>query len=481
MSSRRILLHILTLTALTAATALALAVPAVAKSYSDVPKSHWAYSAISSVTNRAVDGHRLLDDYRSLFRPETPDHERAPRALHRPRLRPLRREDHACRDRRRPDGLPLLLGHPDGRARRATWSLDKDGAFRPTENVTAAAAETVMIRWLKERYASYDWSLLTTLDPSRWEPNAGWTTGAPSYLPYIVASRQLELRYNHPTGGDDHEVLPTEPIDRAEIAYMLDRAFKVGEQLAALRPRRLRGHHLPGPERPAEADRQVRAQVRRLPLHLGRRVPDSRTRRTARRSAGGFDCSGFVFYVMRMHFGYPASRSTSAGPTTWPPRQAARHPREAQVRRPHLLRAQGPQVERRVDLPRRAVPGPRLVHPLDRLERRRDPGVAQRLQLLEGGVRVGPPRAHGRRSSLIPSPSPSPSPSGRLRPAALSVEPGADAGGVRGVAHRHRDAGCFAGLGTALTHSAGRGVRASLSPPTVALPLLSAPPLHCAA
>ena len=53
MTSRRILLHILTLTALSAATLLALAAPAFAKSYSDVPKSHWAYSYISSVTDRA--------------------------------------------------------------------------------------------------------------------------------------------------------------------------------------------------------------------------------------------------------------------------------------------------------------------------------------------------------------------------------------------------------------------------------------------
>ena len=70
MSPRRTLLHILILTALTAATTIVLAAPALAKSYTDVPKTHWAYSSISSVTNRTVDGHRLLDDYAELFRPE---------------------------------------------------------------------------------------------------------------------------------------------------------------------------------------------------------------------------------------------------------------------------------------------------------------------------------------------------------------------------------------------------------------------------
>ena len=78
--------------------------------------------------------------------------------------------------------------------------LDKDGNFRPTEPVADATAETAMVKWLKQRYSSYDWTLLKSLAPTRWQPNAGWTTGAPAYLPYVVASRQLELRYNHPTG-----------------------------------------------------------------------------------------------------------------------------------------------------------------------------------------------------------------------------------------------------------------------------------------
>ena len=70
MTLRRTLFHILTLIALSAATLLALVVPALAKSYTDVPKSHWAYSYISSVTQRAAAGHALLDDYGTAFKPE---------------------------------------------------------------------------------------------------------------------------------------------------------------------------------------------------------------------------------------------------------------------------------------------------------------------------------------------------------------------------------------------------------------------------
>ena len=305
MSPRRTLLHILILTALTAATVIVLAAPALAKSYTDVPKSHWAYSSISSVTNRTVDGHRLLDDYAELFRPE--------RAITRELLA---------------RSIVLASGHygenitpvdiadvPKGyryytviqmAVHQGYMAVDKAGNFRPTERVAAASAELVMTRWLKERYSSYDWSLLSTLVPSRWKPNAGWTTGAPSYLPAVVASRQLELRYNHSRDGDGHEALPGEPIDRAEIAYMFDRAYKVGSSwqlygLAGFKDITF----------PALSDRQK--QVAKFALKwIGYPyvwageypTPDSPY---GTQKSGGFDCSGFVFYVMKMHFGYAAS------------------------------------------------------------------------------------------------------------------------------------------------------------------------------
>jgi hypothetical protein len=303
MSSRRILLHILTLTALTATTVLALAAPALAKSYSDVPKSHWARSSISSVTNRAVDGHRLLDDYKTLFRPE----RKITREL-------LARSVVLASGHYGEKITPVAIADvPKGyryytviqmAVHQGYLALDKAGNFRPTDKVAAATAEVVVTRWLKERYSSSSWSLLSTLDPRRWRPNAGWATGAPSYLPAVVASRQLELRYNHPSSGDGHEPLPGEPIDRAEIAYMFDRAYRVasGWQLYGLAG-------FSDITLPTLSDRQK--QVARFALkYIGYpyvwagEYPTSDSPYGYQKS-GGFDCSGFVFYVMKMHFGYP--------------------------------------------------------------------------------------------------------------------------------------------------------------------------------
>ena len=98
--------------------------------------------------------------------------------------------------------------------------LDKAGAFSPNISVKAFGAEAAMVRWLKERYAAYDWTLLGSLSPSRWEPVTGWKTGAPSYLPSIVASRQLQLRFNHPDTGDGHEVMTKKSVNGALMLYL---------------------------------------------------------------------------------------------------------------------------------------------------------------------------------------------------------------------------------------------------------------------
>ena len=478
MSPRRILLHILTLTALTAATVAALAAPALAKSYTDVPKSHWAYSSISSVTNRAVDGHRLLDDYAELFRPE--------RAITRELLA---------------RSIVLASGHygenitpvdiadvPKGyryytviqmAVHQGYMAVDEAGNFRPTEKVAAATAETVMTRWLKERYSSYDWSLLTTLVPSRWKPNPGWTTGAPSYLPAIVASRQLELRYNHPTDGDGHEALPGEPIDRAEIAYMFDRAYKVASswQLYGLAD-------FKDITFPALSDRQK--QVARFalkwigyPYIWAGEYPTPDSPYGAQKS-GGFDCSGFVFYVMKMHFGYDSITVNQRGAHDM-----------AAVAKPRITRdklkcgdliffgPKGPSSSVASIYHAGAVPGPRLVHPLHRLQRRRDPGLAQQLQLLEGGVRLGPPRAHA----------------GGAHPADAVADcvggacSRAGAGGARRRRRRRRprhrppprDAVArVVPVDAALTPPPPCTSAGSSPPPTAVTPVLSVATLHCA-
>lgn len=276
--------------------------PAV-KQYGDVPASYWAHDAIEAVTQIGPEGNKVLDDYGDQFRPDEPiTRELLARALviasgnFGESGKTVAVADVGA-DERYYDVIQVALRH-------GYMRLDPHGDFRPQAPVPAYQAEAAVVRWLAERYRSADWSLLRTLQPSKWRPNPGWATGAPLYLPYIVASRQLELRINHPAEADALEVTPTQPIDRAEVAYMIWRAFAVadGWQLSGLAD-------FKNVTFPPLSDRQ--REIARFALRFigypyvwagEYPTPDSPY---GPQGAGGFDCSGFVFYVMKMHFGYP--------------------------------------------------------------------------------------------------------------------------------------------------------------------------------
>jgi cell wall-associated NlpC family hydrolase len=285
------------------ACAAAAAPRAPAQSYTDVPKSHWAHAAIEAVTDRAADGHRLLDDYGASFKPETAiTRELLARSLvlasghYGEKITPVDIKDVPA-GYRYASVIQMAL-------HQGYMGLDSAGAFNPRDPVPANQAEMAIVRWLKERYASSDWTLLTSLRPSRWQPNDGWTTGASAYLPYVVAARQLQLRYNHPSEADGHEVTPEQAIDRAEVAYMFWRAYAVSGEWMLYGLADYKSIDFP-----PLSDRQreiVRFALKFVgyPYVWAGEYP-TRNSPYGTQAAGGFDCSGFVFYVMKMHFDYP--------------------------------------------------------------------------------------------------------------------------------------------------------------------------------
>ena len=274
-----------------------------AESYGDVPRAHWAYASISRVTERSAAGHRLLDDYGSVFRPE--------QAITRAQLART---------------LVLASGHYGEKVAAVTindvapgqryytviemalhlgfMNLDGAGNFRPDGPVQACKAEVAIVRWIKARYPSFDWTLLNTLAPSRWRPNKGWRTAAPSCLPSIVASRQLLLKFNHPDASDGHEVTPLQPIDRAEIAYMIDRGYKAGGEYGLYGLGAFKSISFPAFSARQKQVADFALKFVGYPYIWAGEYP-TKASPYGFQATGGFDCSGFVFYVMKMHFGYP--------------------------------------------------------------------------------------------------------------------------------------------------------------------------------
>ena len=192
-----------------------------------------------------------------LFKPEDGHHPRAAGALAGARLRQLRRERQAVAIKdvteadRYYDVIQVALHH-------GYMKLDKDGDFSPQDPVPAYQAEVAIVRWLKETLR------LVGLDPAHESQAVALAAqrrledrARRRYLPYIVASRQLQLRYNHPVrrrrarglAGAAHR-------SRRGRLHVLAR-LRGRRRVDALGPRRLRQRRLPAAERPPEADRRA--------------------------------------------------------------------------------------------------------------------------------------------------------------------------------------------------------------------------------
>ncbi|HQG03216.1 MAG TPA: NlpC/P60 family protein [Thermoleophilia bacterium] len=278
--------------------------PASAQTYTDVPKVHWAHAAVDWVTDVGPLGRKVLDDYGAKFRPE--------RAITRRQLaRALVIASGHQDDTVTPVAIPDVVPDIDPyywdiqiAVSLGLMAASGDG-FHPDATVTASKAESAIVRMIKLMQSDDDWGLLTALRPGTWEPTAGWRPTVPSRLPYVVASRHLLLRFNHPYGNEEQEVLPGEAIDRAEVAYMLREALTLSEWevdgLVAYKSISL----------PALSKRQRQVLGFALkyvgyPYVYCGEYP-TRDSPYGYQECGGFDCSGFVWWVLKIHFKYPIS------------------------------------------------------------------------------------------------------------------------------------------------------------------------------
>ena len=253
-----------------------------------------------------------------------------------------------------------------------------------------------------------------------------------------TVARLLGLRTNHPAKDDDLELLPSDPVTRAEAAYSVATIL------------RFRGWE--------QQSVEAAAATFTLPT-LGdwqKRVLDTAVRfvgfpyvwgGTSERSEapfgvkarGGFDCSGFVWrvYKLQSYPGGAALNATIKGRTTYQmsgevPRVEADRVREAAARRRRLLRLRGAALEARAGRPHGDLPRRGLDRPL--LGRRRRGHAADRL--------VPPdvsPGAAGR------SPKPASFPARKPKSPPRQVSP------VRGMQQRRLDLriaeSCFGSLG----------------------------------
>jgi hypothetical protein len=275
-----------------------------AQSYSDVPTDYWARTAIDWVTDQGPVDDRVLDDYVVRFRP---DRLIRRRQLARALVVASGHQNDVVTD-------PVLLADVVPDIDPYYWDIQIAiklglmsptlGLFNPEATVPAAKAERAVIRTLKLLHPEANWTLLTTLRPAVWRPNPDWNTRAPSLLPWIVASRHLLLRYNHPyPSGEVRERSPGEAVSRAEIAYMLWKGLPVESwRLGGLQDYSAITFPLL-----SYRQRQVTKFALKYigyPYVYGGEWPTADSP-YGYQAHGGFDCSGFVWWVLKVRFGYP--------------------------------------------------------------------------------------------------------------------------------------------------------------------------------
>lgn len=282
-----------------------------AQDYDDVPTDYWARAAIDWVTDQGPVDDRVLDDYAVLFRP---DRLVTRRQLARALVVATGHQDDAV-------AAPVFLADVVPEVDPYYWDIQiaiKLGLmsptldlFNPLGTVPAHKAERAVIRAVRLLHPETDWTLLTTLKPSVWRPNPDWNTKAPARLPWIVASRHLLLRYNHPyPSGEVRERSPGEAVSRAEIAYMLWKALPVASwRLAGLEQYEAITFPLL-----SYRQRQVTKFALKYigyPYVYGGEWPTADSP-YGYQAHGGFDCSGFVWYVLKVRFGYPIYERTAS-------------------------------------------------------------------------------------------------------------------------------------------------------------------------
>lgn len=115
-----------------------------------------------------------------------------------------------------------------------------------------------------------------------------------------VVARLLGLRKNHPAGRDELERLPNDPASRAEAAYSVARVLRLSDW--ELERARMAAAEFALPELTAWQRRVLTTAFGLVGFpYVWGGESDARTGPHGPQEQGGFDCSGFVWRVYKLH------------------------------------------------------------------------------------------------------------------------------------------------------------------------------------
>jgi cell wall-associated NlpC family hydrolase len=181
-------------------------------------------------------------------------------------------------------------------------------ALAPSQAVTLKQLDAALVAYLGLSEAAR--KIQQTLQSAGLQPPANTGTEA--------VARMLDLRLNHPTGQDDLELLPFQPVTRAEAAFSFARVLQLDSWATGSVQQAADSFVLPTLTTWQRRILTTAVHYVGYPYVWGGTSPTAETLYGVR-APGGFDCSGYVWRVYKLtsYAGAPRLPGVLRGRTTY--------------------------------------------------------------------------------------------------------------------------------------------------------------------
>ncbi|HJT37709.1 MAG TPA: NlpC/P60 family protein [Actinomycetota bacterium] len=295
--------------------------PASATTFADVPTTHWAYQAVQYVTSNG-----WMSGYSNGFHPD--------QLLTRLELArtlvdayaPTQQPDPAITFSDLPATTPGDAYRVANVAVKRNWLSAVNGAFNPTATVSKGTMDRAFVLAMGLSGISSGINKIHTSD--------GYVFTHSSWIGYYIITNELQMNFDYPSSLEKQEVLASSPVSRAFLAYALWKAKTLAQwQLSGLQPYT----NIVLPQMNAIEKQVVNftfAYIGYPYVYAGEWYrPTGSGYCCGTQLQGGFDCSGFAWWVLKA----PAGTWTNVsirGYTGWslPERGAAAMIGDAPVR-----------------------------------------------------------------------------------------------------------------------------------------------------
>ena len=182
--------------------------PASATTFADVPTGHWAYPAVQYVTARS-----WITPYSNGFHPDQLSTRFELARAFTAAFAPSEPVDPSITFSDLPATTPGYAYKVANIAVKKGWLSPVNGAFIPTGTVSKAVLDRALVLALGLNGVAAGLNKISSTD--------GYRFAHTSWFAYYIITNELHLNFNYPSALEKQEVLAGSPVSRAFLAYAL--------------------------------------------------------------------------------------------------------------------------------------------------------------------------------------------------------------------------------------------------------------------